>query len=345
MSSGPVAGNQDHIILTADVRSDNKVQASAGRERRFDDIEGMVLPVSHSSAAVVATSHAIVGEGLPIESTRQSQRSPPNDLLGRVSQDQQIWAENATPASMQQGSVKDTILFPVRKFSASLDFLVGDTSGRKGVDLKSRSFSVLSSSSSSSSSSSPSASSSTNSLLAVVDPIRDDIGDKAANTQRDGDVGSSARKLSREMGDRLLLLAGRLLEFKSPSSVSARSLHESNMGTQVVIRDKGSGSDSIIKEGDEPKREELDDGDEEDFSTDEVNIEQAKISCADRRLETTAATERGEAIDLRIRLQRAEEQLKVERRLRTGAAKRLLLLSNILSGKYSLSEYDSLESL
>ena len=343
MSSGPVAGNQDHIILTADVRSDNKVQASAGREKRFDDIEGMVLPVSHSSAAVVATSHAIVGEGLPIESTRQSQRSPPNDLLGRVSQDQQIWVENATPASMQQGSVKDTILFPVRKFSASLDFLVGDTSGRKGVDLKSRSFSVLSSSSSSSSS--PSASSSTNSLLAVVDPIRDDISDKTANTQRDGDVGSSARKLSREMGDRLLLLAGRLLEFKSPSSVSARSLHESNMGTQVVIRDKGSGCDSIIKEGFEPEGEELDDGDEEDFSTDEVNIEQAKISCADRRLETTAATERGEAIDLRIRLQRAEEQLKVERRLRTGAAKRLLLLSNILSGKYSLSEYDSLESL
>ena len=186
-----------------------------------------------------------------------------------------------------QVSVTYALSFPTPSFTSSLDFLVGDSDSRR-----SQSF----------------------------DTKKERESSRTVTaTKRALDKEQAASVLSSEVGDRLLVIAGSLLEVNSSS-------------TRDGDRDSGSGSEG--ERVAEKEKEVL------DSSGVEGDI---KYHTADTGTEAVSQSQ-SQSDDMLEKIKWLEERLKSESKLRISTSKKLLLLANVLSGRSYIGEFDSLNS-
>ena len=137
-------------------------------------------------------------------------------------------------------------------------------------------------------------------------------------TKRALDKEQAASVLSGEVGDRLLVIAGSLLEVKSSSTLDDRDSGSGSEGERVAEKEKDV-LDSSGVEGD------------------------IKYHTADTGTEAVSQSE-SESDNMLEKIKWLEERLKSESKLRISTSKKLLLLANVLSGRNNIGEFDSLNS-
>ena len=137
-------------------------------------------------------------------------------------------------------------------------------------------------------------------------------------TKRALDKEQAASVLSSEVGDRLLVIAGSLLEVNSSSTRDCRDSGSGSEGERVAEKEKevldSSGAASDIE-----------------------------CHTADTGTEAVSQSE-SESDNMLEKIKWLEERLKAESKLRISTSKKLLLLANVLSGRSNIGEFDSLNS-
>ena len=306
-----------------------------GCEQRYKICDEKIPPVSVTPSGIPdnACKKAdtyLLSSGSTFDSVPSSEvsRSPKietvSNLPSKGSRELLLGSENASIKPAEQESMKNTLLFPIRKFSASFDFLVSDTRGSIGSDTKCRNIAE----------SNPSAPSSSSHLSQPthVDVITDGMASTAVKC-RNGSTGSSSTNPSAEVADRLLLLAGRLSEPRSTIFRDAEYHKEENVRARRKL------------EEDKPQMSVFEKSDWEGTEKARGSKLQTMVHCDDSNGigdMHVVEVENKEVAHLTYLPGTVEEQLNAEQLLRSDTIRRLLMLSSILSGKCSLSEYDDL---
>ena len=314
--------------LLMEVRLGNETLESLGCGERYNTCDGTVPSLSVKPSGIpdgdckkADFSPLLSGSPFGLISsttpTRSSKTGTGSNILSKGSGELLLGSEKAIDMSLEQESTRNILLFPVRKFSASLDFLVSDTRSSAGSDTKGKIIRE----------SNPSAPSSSSHPIRPTDV--NFITDGIASTVIKGRNGST--NPSGEVADRLLLLARRLSKQGGITPTVSEHHNEENMRACRKV------------EGGGPKMSGFDEADFEDTE-----------KAAGSKMQTTLHSEDlngiGDPPVAEVKYKGAtcmskcpktvEEQLNEERLLRSDTARRLLMLSSILSGKCSLSEYD-----
>ena len=225
--------------------------------------------------------------------TSNSESVPVPVHLDRALKSQTQTESSASAASRMRVSTADQVSVtyalssPTPSFTSSLDFLVGDSDSRR-----SQSF----------------------------DTKKERESSRTVSaTKRALDKEQAASVLSSEVGDRLLVIAGSLLEVSSSST-----------------RDRDSGSGSEGERVQEKEKEVLD----------SIGVE-GDIECHAADMEAVSQSQsqsQSQSDDMLEKIKWLEERLKAESKLRISTSKKLLLLANVLSGRSNIGEFDSLNS-
>ena len=317
------------------VRLGNEMSKSLGCEQRYNICDERIPPVSVSPSeipdnACKKADTYLLSSGSTFDSVPSTEvsRSPKTETVSnppsKGSREVLKGSGNASIKPTEQGSMKNTLLFPVRKFSASLDFLVSDARGSIGSDTKCRNIAE-------SNSSAPSSSSHLTQPT-YVNVITDGMASTAVKC-RNGGTGSSSTNPSAEVADRLLLLAGRLSEPRSTIIRDAEHHKEENARARRKLED------------DKPQMSGFEESDWEGTEKARGSKLQTMVHCEDSNGigdMPVVELENKEVAHLTYLPRAVEEHLNAEQLLRSDTIRRLLMLSSILSGKCSLSEYDDL---